>query len=88
MNTASGGAQAAGRDLPGFAQQARDTAQGIKRAIYANDKEIASRYGKAGVKKSVTPPKGLLTGQEERRQTRDGKIAVYDSETKEFLRYE
>lgn len=90
LDSATGGLQTAGRDLEGFKTQANETGQGIKRAIYANDKEIANRYGRGGIKRDAKPPTGLLidAGENEvERRTKDGKIAVFDANTKQFLRY-
>jgi hypothetical protein len=38
-----------GRNLKGFAEDARITSQGIKNAIKANDSEIAKRYNRVGI---------------------------------------
>lgn len=40
-----------GRDLKGFAEQARITSQGLKSAIKANESEIGRRYARVGIQK-------------------------------------
>jgi hypothetical protein len=67
-----------GRDLEGFKKDAELTVQAIRTAVNSNKKEIDRAYGRPSQSK---PQSNLVE-----RQTPDGKIALFDPNTKAFVR--
>jgi hypothetical protein len=82
-----------GRDLEGFAGDAKITSAGLREARKANQAEIDRQYGRGG---SAPQDPGSDEsaggdaggGGEVKRLTKDGRTAIFDAATKQFLRYD
>jgi hypothetical protein len=69
-----------GRDLQGFREQAKATSKAVRNAAQANKKKIDELYKRA--------PAADKQVNEVTRLTKDGRKAVFNADTKEFIRYE
>ena len=79
-----------GRDLEGFAGDAKITSQSLRAARKANQAEIDRQYGRSGSPPGATDDTQETGGGggEVKRLTKDGRTAIFDAATKQFLRYE
>jgi hypothetical protein len=68
-----------GRDLQGFREQAKATSQAVRSAAQANKNKIDELYNRAPSTSKVN---------EVTRMTKDGRKAVFNADTKEFIRYD